>query len=542
MSNPIVKFWKELHRRKVIRVAIAYTVVSWVAIEVSSVIFPALLLPEWSGRLVIALAVLGFPVALIMAWVFELSPEGLQREKPAETASRMPQSAAAFRDGGDSERPAVPALPQDSRRSIVVLPFTNLSTESGSEFFSDGITEEILALLARQPDLRVVSRTSSFSFKGSHLNIRDIAAKLNVELVLEGSVRRADKQLRIMAQLIDPSTDAQLWSDRYDRELTDVFAVQGEIARRIVDALELDPESCKDCDPPTKQIEAYDYYLRGRQYFHSLTQSSIDFARQMFKQAIALDPDYARAWAGLADTESIAAQWFDHSDAQLLAADEASQKALELAPELAEAHSARGFALTLKSDFEGAAREFEQALQIEPGNYDALYLFGRARYAEGKMREAAELFRRAHESQPDEFQAACLHESAMRAAKDSKAHAEASVMAVEAVRRRLELNPDDQRAMHLGCSVLVFAGQVNEGVQLARKLLEVAPNEPGALYNASCAIALAGHHGEALDLLERRISMGGLYRKWIDNDPDFDALRDNPRFIALLEKLDRTPS
>lgn len=533
MTNPIIRFWSELKRRKVIRVAIAYAIISWVVIEVSSVIFPALLLPEWSHRLVIVLAALGFPAALILAWVFELSPDGLKREETGELS--FTPALPANQPGAEKSLATSAA---DPRRSIVVLPFTNLSTEDGSEFFSDGITEEILSLLARQPDLRVVSRTTSFSFKNSQLAVRDIAGKLNVEMVLEGSVRRAQNQLRIMAQLIDPTSDTQLWSDRYDRELTDVFAVQGEIAKRIVDALELDPQACPECDPPTHAIEAYDYYLRGRQYFHGVTEPSLNIARKMFKQAIAIDPNYARAWAGLADTESFVAQWFQHTESQLQAADEASRKALELAPDLAEAHSSRGFALTLKGDFEGAAREFERALQIEPKNYNALYLFGRSRFAEGNMAEAAEMFRRAHEAQPDEFQAASLRESALRGSDDVASYEEARALAVEATQRRLELNPDDQRAMHLGITPLISSGQVEAGLEMARHLLQLAPDEPGAVYNALCAFALAGEHEEALRLLERRVTMGGLYRKWVEQDPDFISLRSDPRFQALLEKMD----
>lgn len=532
MSNPITRFWNELKRRKVIRVAIAYAVIAWVIIQVSSAIFPALLLPDWSQRLVIVLAALGFPAALVLAWVFELSPEGLKREQ-ADEAPLVPCLTPYLQE---AEKPAFPAL-ADSRRSIVVLPFTNLSAENGSEFFSDGITEEILSLLAKQPDLRVVSRTTTFSFKNSQLAVRDIADKLNVEMVLEGSVRRADRQLRVMAQLIDPASDTQLWSDRYDRELTDVFAVQGEIAKRIVAALDLDPEACRDCDPPTQAIEAYDYYLRGRQYFHMLTQSSLDFARQMFQHAIEIDPGYAHAWAGLANTESIIATWYEHTSGRIAAANQASQKALALAPDLAEAHSARGHALTINGDFAAAAREFEQALKLEPGNYDSLYLYGRSRFAEGELQLAGELFDQAHKEQPDEFTAIALLVNVLGKTGPEEAHERALQEAIQVIEQRLELNPDDQRALHFGCGLMISAGRVEEGLTMIDQLLRLSPNEGTALYNAACAYARGGMIEQALDLMERRLAVGWINRDWLENDSDLDRIRDHPRFHAMLQQL-----
>jgi len=484
---------------------------------------------------------LGFPIALVLAWVIELTPDGARLELPAEEAAASPDREPP--DAGAPKRVASTAMDLvpptgDTRRSIVVLPFANLSDETSQGYFSDGMTEEILALLAKQPDLRVVSRTTSFALKDSALDVRSIARTLNVEMVLEGSVRRAGSRVRIMAQLIDPEQDAQLWSDQFDRELTDIFALQGEISRSIVDALYLEPDCCPKPQAATQELEAYDYYLRGLQYFYTMTESTVGIAREMFQRAIDIDAGFARAYAGLANSESVIAQWFDHSPARLEAADRASLRALQLAPDLAEAHSARGYALTLSGDFAGAAREFESALEIEPGNYEALYLFSRSRFAEGKMAEAAALFRRAHETQPDEFQAAALIESALRAAgADEDQRAAALKLAIAAIQNRLELNPDDQRALQLGCNVLVSDGQLEQGLKLARRLLRLAPNDPSALYNATCAFANAGHHDEALDLLERRVGMGGLYRQWVERDPDFKGLRDHPRFKELLGRM-----
>jgi adenylate cyclase len=538
MSNFLAHFWSELKRRKVVRVAVAYAVVAWVLVEVSSVVFPALLLPEWAARLVVVLALVGFPVAVVMAWVFETSPAGIRREVPAG-------AAVLAADPVRKENPAKPDAVliaeerPDDRRSVVVLPFANLSEDPENEYFSDGITEEILNLLARQPELRVVSRTTSFTFKGSPLDIRAIADRLGVKIVLEGSVRRAGRRVRITAQLIDAENDAHLWSNSFDREIDDIFTVQSEIARSIVDAMDIEPGACAECEVPTEDIEAYDYYLKGRQYFHSVTESGLKFALQMFRKAIEKDPEFARAYAGLADTHSLIAQWLDRSPENLAAADRASRQALRLAPHLAESHSSRGFALTLNGDFNAASREFEQALELDPDNYDALYLYGRSRFAAGCYRDAARLWLRAHATQPDEYQSIALVSSALKILEPEQA-AEATRRAVVAVEKRLELNPDDVRALSLGSGLLVESGRIEEGLDMARRSLELAPNDISVMYNASCCFARAGHNEEALELLARRLQHSGtIYREWVEHDNDFDGLRDDPRFIALLEKMPR---
>ena len=523
MLQALATFWKELRRRKVIRVAIAYLVVAWLVIEVANVLLPTLLLPEWSPRLVTALVALGFPLAVVLAWAFNLTAAGVQ----AETASSEPQVLP----------PAVETAARDQRRSILVLPFANLSEDPGHGFFSDGVTEEILDQLSRQPGLRVMSRTTSFSLRDSDQDVQAIAARLGVELVLEGSVRRSGQRLRITTQLVDAANDSHLWSDRYDRELDDIFQVQADIARRILSALHLDPRPTQELLPPTAAIEAWDYYLRGRQYLHMLTEKSLDLALQMFRQAIALDPAFARAHAGIAHTESLVAQWFRHSPEHLESADLASREALRLAPDLADAHAARGSALTVNGAYAEAAKAFDTALSIEPDNYDTLYLYGRSRFAAGDAEAAADLWLRAHAAQPDEYQAICLRVTALQRLEWDQRLEETLREARRVIRLRLDLNPDDQRALNLGAGAMIASGRAEEGLAMSERLLALAPTDATSLYAAACAYAHAGRHERALELLEKRLEIGQIHRDWVAHDPDFDGLRDDPRFIALLLRM-----
>jgi TolB-like protein len=426
----------------------------------------------------------------------------------------------------------------DTRRSIAVLPFANLSDSAESGYFSDGFTEEILNLLARRPDLRVVSRATSFTFRMTGADARAVASKLDVERVLEGSVRRAGDRVHVVAQLVDGATGTPLWSGSFDRAIEDIFPVQSEIVRCIFDAMELQRNSRGPTPAPTGTLEAYDCYLRGRQYYHQVKDEALTMARQLFTRAIEADPDYARAHLGLAETENLIAQRIDRSPEQLEAADRASRQALKMAPDLAEAHSARGFALSLKGDFGSASREFDHALELDPQNYDALYLYGRSRFTEGRLRDAAVLWARAHAVQLDEFQSMALRALALRHIDPDEARC-ATEVSVAAIRKRLELDPDDLRALSLGSGQLVGAGCPDEGIAMARRAVELAPDDVTVLYNATCCFALAGLGEEALTTLERRLQRAPFYREWLENDSDFDSVREDPRFQALLERMPR---
>ncbi|MGI9222678.1 MAG: TPR end-of-group domain-containing protein [Woeseiaceae bacterium] len=423
-----------------------------------------------------------------------------------------------------------------TRRGIAVLPLANMSGDPENSYFSDGIAEEILNLLARIPELRVASRTSSFAFRDSQKSLSEIADALNAEIILEGSVRKSGNRVRITMQLISADDDSHLWSEIYDRELTDIFAVQAEIAKQVVGALSRGEAGNIPIYQATNSARAYEYYLRGRQLYHAWDRGRMLQAKDMFEQAIALDPNYAKAWAGLADCASMAYMWWDQSDELLNLADSASQKALQLDPALAESHTARAFALTLLQSFDAATEEFEHATALDPLLYEAWYLFGRSRFAEGRPADAARLFEKAAEVRPDEFQASCLATTAFTAADDQENRLRSAKNAVPRVERHLSLNPEDTRAWTLGGCVLEDLEQHDRANTWIEKAISIAPDDVGVLHNAGCFYAAKGEVERALDLFEKRLAQGNIYQEWIDNDSDFDSIRDNPRFLKMLEK------
>jgi serine/threonine protein kinase/Flp pilus assembly protein TadD len=425
-------------------------------------------------------------------------------------------------------------------KSIAVLPFVNMSADPENEYFCEGIAEELINALMKIEELHVASRTSAFGFKGKDQDIQSIGKQLNVSAVLGGSVRKAGKRLRITAQLINVADGYHVWSERYDRDMEDVFAIQDEIAQNIARALRLvltEKEKRAIEKVPTANIEAYEYYLRGRQFFHQWRRKSVEYARRMFERAIEIDPDYALAYAGIADCCSFIYTYWDASAAHLERADAVSRKALELDPELAEAHTSRGLALAFAKRFDEAEQAFQTAIRLNPKLFEAHYFYGRALVQQGKLAEAVLAFEEAHRLRPDDFQA-CVFPAMVYEGLGRKAEAESAYQrGLALVERHLELNPDDARALNLGAIAMAHLGQRERGLEWTRRALALDPEDSGMLYNAACFFAVEGQREEALDSLEKAVQLGFGLRGWIENDSDLVSLHGDPRFEAVLKKL-----
>jgi adenylate cyclase len=423
--------------------------------------------------------------------------------------------------------------------SIAVLPFINMSADKEQDYFCDGISEDILNDLTRLEELHVVARTSSFAFKDKNEDIREIGTKLEADTIVEGSVRKAGNRLRITAQLINVADGYHLWSERYDRELEDVFAIQEEIAKNIVRALKIklsEREKHALGKVKTQDVQAYDFYLRGREFFHQGTRKNIKYASEMFTRAIKKDLDYALAYAGLADCHSFLRQ-FEKKQENIEQSLAASKRAIELDPELAEAHAARGLAVSLSMQYDEAEKEFERAIKLNPKLYEAYYFYARTCILQGKIEKAALLLEKASEVRPEDYQATVFLTEAYEKLNLPSEAETATHRAIELVERHLRLNPDDTRALSLGGTILMRLGEIEKAINWGKRAQAIDPEEPVVQYNIACIYSLAGKIELALDCFEIAIQLGYASLEWAENDVDLDPIRDQPRFQKALKKL-----
>lgn len=433
-----MSFFEELKRRNVFRVGVAYAVTAWLILQFTEVLMEILELPGWVGKTILVLLAVGFVLALMLAWAFELTPEGVKKEsevdrsqsQTAKTGRKLDYAIMALLAVGllyfiwesrfrtEAEAPAIaaplveetataarlPLEPNAQPNSIAVLPFINMSGDADNEFFSDGVSEEILNVLARIPELKVAARTSAFAFKGTNSNISEIARELKVSNILEGSVRKSGNQVRVTAQLIKADDGFHLWSDTYDRQLDNIFAIQDEIARAIADNLKvtLKLEAGESGNlTGTTSLEAYEYYLQGMAKWHLRTPDNLFSAIEDFDRAIRIDPQFAKAYAGAALAWAVIPGYiaYNAEEAQVKTIEYAN-RALQLDPNLAEAITALAWTAGSRMNLDETKAYYEHSIELNPSFATTYQWYGRMLADAGDIPASLEMYRRAWELDP----------------------------------------------------------------------------------------------------------------------------------------------
>ncbi len=601
-----MSFVTELKRRNVVKMAILYAVVSWLILQVADVLFDALELPPNWVRLVLAVLILGFPLTLIFSWIYEMTPEGLKREneiqrgqsithitskrldyiiigmlalaiglfvlqylRPPTVEAPIPATEAAAvpaqPDAVQTETPATPPtvqaiLPDD--KSIAVLPFVNMSSDKEQEYFSDGMAEELLNLLAKAPDLKVIARTSSFAFKGQNIEISEIAKELNVAHILEGSVRRAGNTVRIAAQLIRTADSTHLWSETYDRPLDDIFKVQDEIANAIAQALQIRMMggTLSRRDGGTQNLEAYQLYLRARSANFQNTKASLEEAGAYLEQAIKVDPNYGLALSTLA---AIFANKADNGFVDVTIGYESSRQmanqALQLSPESAYAHARLGYVYMnfdwdwaaadaevrraraisatdpevlnqagmlsyVRGQWDDAESQFQEALVRDPLNSYTLWNLGFTYYAAGRFAESEAVYRKLLEIEPD---FAWTRNSLGKTLLAQGNTDDALAVVLQAV-------DEAERLKYIPVFLQATGRQAEADAALHAQFAQWA--DTGAYY-ISITYAYRGDHEQAIEWLERAYEQKDTFLSTIIGEPLFKNIADDPRFRAFLHKM-----
>ena len=425
-------------------------------------------------------------------------------------------------------------------RSVAVLPFADMSPAKDQDYFCEGLAEELIHALTKIPELRVASRTASFQFRGGGADLAAVAEQLHAEAILEGSVRKAGDRLRISVQLVNAADGFHLWSERYDRDMSDVFAIQDDITEKVVAALSLvltERERRAMARPQTSQIEAYDLYLRGRQLYYRASSRNQRAAIVLFEKAVAADPDYALAYAGIADASAMLHMFHGGSPKDLVRAEAASLKALQLAPQSAECHASRGFAASAARRYDEAEREFKTALALDPRQFEAKYLFGRMRVAQGRIEEAVALWEEAVRIRPDDYNVPLLLHGFYYGLGREREALKMARVGVAAAEKHSALNPEDARPLYLGAGGLLLLGQRKRALEWAERAFVLGPDDDGVLYNLTCVYSRAGEPDKALDCLERAVQGGFTAGEWIEHDSDLDPVRETERFKALVARM-----
>jgi TolB-like protein len=433
-----MSFFNELKRRNVFRVSIAYAVAAWVLLQVADLVLENIEAPSWIIQAMMLMVALGFIAAVVIAWAYELTPEGIKREREVdrsqsvthETSRKLDRIIIGFLvlavayfatdkfmfgrpgDTWQAETPPKPpvttetretagAIVTDTRKSIVVLPFVNMSADPDQEYFSDGLSEELLNVLTKIEDLRVISRTSAFAFKGKDVSIADIAAQLDVSHVLEGSVRTAGDSVRITAQLIEVESDSHLWSEAYNRKLENIFDIQEEISSAIAQELQVTLGTATAQNRPTANLEAYQLFLRGRHHYQNRGQEEMKLATDILKRVVELDPGFADAWANLAAASAVYSYYLEEGHEEYAEkAERAARQAISIDPQNGFAHAVLGLHYTRDLRWEDSLRELRLAAELNPNESNSLLWIAISLSELGYIEEALRYLKQAETFDP----------------------------------------------------------------------------------------------------------------------------------------------
>jgi TolB-like protein len=601
-----MSFFEELKRRNVFRVAIAYAITAWLLLQAVDLVLENINAPDWVMQVFMLALAIGFPLAIFFAWAFEMTPDGVKRESEVDrsqsltkqTGRRMDRNIiiamalalayfsydkflASPPDNAPQPKPAPIVAAENApipvaspatdpaEKSVAVLPFVNMSEDAQNEYFSDGISEELLNVLVRVPGLRVPSRTSSFTFKGSTLKLAEIGTELQVDHILEGSVRKAGDRIRVTAQLIEVNTDTHLWSETYTRQLDDIFAVQDEIAQAIVSALKVTLTGMDGAftqSDSTVNAEAYNKYLLGRHLWNKRSPESLLAAIKPLQEAVAMDAGYGKAWAALADTYVLLPEYLGRGIGEYIPlAHEAIAKALAINPDSAQALTTSAYIKFMYDyDMDGAHADFAKAIEIDPGYATAHQWYGELLAVEGRLDEALDELRLARKADPlslvviqnmgwflaftDRREEAFVYYDEVLAIDPHFQNAIGNLAVLNMLTGRYEQARARNRAFATivdydpTTDLAVIDALENPALtQKAVSLIQQDPNMLGGTFGKAMSLMLLGESGLALDNLEKAFAEGDPYAVHMNRMDLYDPLRENPRFQALLKKMNLWP-
>lgn len=576
-------FFAELKRRNVYKVAVAYAVVGWLLVQVTTQVFPIFEIPNWALRLIVLTIIIGFPIALVIAWAFELTPEGIKRTEDADEPAKRPARSRAwiyvsligaalsvglFFVGRYSSRNSISASPNGlPAKSIAVLPFENASGNAETEYLSDGISEALINSLTELPQLRVIARSTAFRYKGREINPQTVGQELKVSAILMGLVRQVEDRLTVQVDLVDATSGAQLWGEEYERKLSTLVSVKQTIAREVTEKLRLrlsGAEKQQLVRRDTSNAQAYQFFLRGRYNWNKRTAAGITEAIEQFQEAISHDPNFALAYAGLADCYLVLEQYTGTPARETIPkARAAAERALQLDETLAEAHTSLAACYESAWQWDEAEKAFKRAISLNPNYPTARHWYQNYLRARGRLDEAVAQIRRAQELDPlSSIFALNLATVLMMKGEIDAARQEAE--------RLVKLNPNFPIAHDALGKVYIKQGKYVEAVAAFEK--DIALDRTSfSLGNLGHAYAVAGRRDQALEVLkelqdryERREALGqyvacvhaGLGEideafLWLEKDfaarsgmleyvimnSLFDSLRGDPRFIDLARRI-----